>query len=90
MIGADIPVPDAADVTVLTPIGGTSGTTTLSMTGAIATTTLTRSGFGNTNNIAVGMVASGTGIATGAVVTAKTNTTVTLSIANTAAKGSRA
>ena len=85
VIGSDIPVPDAADVTVLTPIGGTSGTTTLSMTGAIATTTLTRSGFGNTNNIAVGMVASGTGIATGAVVTDKTNTTVTLSIANTAA-----
>jgi len=85
VIGSDIPVPDAADVTILTPIGGTTGTTTLGMTGAINGTTLTRTGFGNTNNIAIGMVASGTGVATGAVVTAKTATTVTLSIANTAA-----
>jgi hypothetical protein len=85
VIGSDIPVPDAADVTVLTPLGGTTGTATLNMTGAAGQATLTRSGFTNTNNIAVGMVASGTGIATGAVVTAKTNTTVTLSIANAAA-----
>ena len=85
VIGSDIPVPDAADVTVLTPIGGTSGTATVGMTGAASGTVLTRSGFANTNNIAIGMVASGTGIAPGAVVTAKTNTTVTLSIANTAA-----
>ena len=88
VIGSDIPVPDAADVTVLTPIGGTTGTINngqVTMTGLAGQTTLTRSGFGNTNNVNVGMVASGTGIATGAVVTAMTGTTVTLSIANTAA-----
>ncbi len=84
----DVSLPDSAVVTFLTPTsqyGGTGGTAT--NTGASGTSgqsTITFSGTG-TINAYLGATVTGTGVGTGAVVTAINGRVVTVSVANSGA-----